>query len=308
LYDREAAKVLFSNERQPECRKEEPVTGMVTSSSVETVSDARTIPTVKQPSATEAVQPNLPNEVVIDTDLGGLFYLINLGSYLGLYGDFTTPQEPGIELNIWDFITLLGARLGGEQTSDDPVWPLLATLANRREGETPGTGFDPPDEWRILPAWLEAFADESLWRWYTQEGRLKVVHGAGFPVLDVAMTGEEVEVQVKRETQEYLSTVPFTLKRGPDAAGREHDGPLELWLSRLVPYVHARLMRALGHSIGERLSVVLFRHQARARVTETHLDVHLTLAELPIEIRIAGLDRDPGWVPAAGRYIRFHYE
>ena len=26
------------------------------------------------------------------------------------------------------------------------------------------------------------------------------------------------------------------------------------------------------------------------------------------EIRMAGLDRDPGWVPAAGRVISFHFE
>jgi len=32
------------------------------------------------------------------------------------------------------------------------------------------------------------------------------------------------------------------------------------------------------------------------------------LAGLPIELRIAGLDRDPSWVPAAGRFINFHFE
>jgi hypothetical protein len=28
---------------------------------------------------------------------------------------------------------------------------------------------------------------------------------------------------------------------------------------------------------------------------------------LPLQIRFAGLDRDPGWVPAAGRFITFHF-
>jgi hypothetical protein len=31
------------------------------------------------------------------------------------------------------------------------------------------------------------------------------------------------------------------------------------------------------------------------------------LATLPIELRIAGLDRDPGWIPSAGRSISFHF-
>jgi hypothetical protein len=26
-----------------------------------------------------------------------------------------------------------------------------------------------------------------------------------------------------------------------------------------------------------------------------------------VSIRIARLDRDPGWIPAAGRYIAFHF-
>jgi len=39
-----------------------------------------------------------------------------------------------------------------------------------------------------------------------------------------------------------------------------------------------------------------------------HLDLFFELSEHPLEIRLAGLDRDPGWVPAAGRFVRFHYQ
>jgi len=53
---------------------------------------------------------------------------------------------------------------------------------------------------------------------------------------------------------------------------------------------------------------VLCEQSARIRVTETHLDVRFTLARLPIQVRLAGLDRNPGWVPAAGRFIAFHYD
>jgi len=42
-------------------------------------------------------------------------------------------------------------------------------------------------------------------------------------------------------------------------------------------------------------------------LTDVHLDIFFTLAEHPLELRLAGLDRDPGWVPSAGRYVRFHY-
>ncbi|HEX7808351.1 MAG TPA: hypothetical protein VF608_06500, partial [Thermoanaerobaculia bacterium] len=43
-------------------------------------------------------------------------------------------------------------------------------------------------------------------------------------------------------------------------------------------------------------------------VTPAHVDVHFILETHPIEIRIAGLDRDPGWIPAAGRHVAFHFD
>jgi len=50
------------------------------------------------------------------------------------------------------------------------------------------------------------------------------------------------------------------------------------------------------------------RQRAQVCVTPTHVDLFFRLADLPIEIRRSGLDRDPGWVPAAGRFIAFHFE
>jgi hypothetical protein len=47
---------------------------------------------------------------------------------------------------------------------------------------------------------------------------------------------------------------------------------------------------------------------ARVYLTESHLDVSFSLTDLPVAVRLSGLDRDPGWVPAAGRYVTFRYE
>jgi hypothetical protein len=69
--------------------------------------------------------------IEIETNLGGLFYLINLAIYLDLYGDFTRPAETGIELNIWDFVALIGRDLTGDVLAADPIFDLLATLAGR---------------------------------------------------------------------------------------------------------------------------------------------------------------------------------
>jgi hypothetical protein len=52
----------------------------------------------------------------------------------------------------------------------------------------------------------------------------------------------------------------------------------------------------------------LCRTPGRVRIGRTRIDVFFSLAAHPIAIRIAGFDRNPGWVPAAGRVITFHYD
>ena len=173
------------------------------------------------------------SEEIILTDFGGVFYLVNLGIYLGLYADFTSPMAPGLALDIYDFVALVAERLGGEQVHDDPVWPLLARLAGRGEDEPPGAGFVPTD-----------------------------------------------------------------------------DLSLDAWLVPLLATVRERLHRALGTSDEDphELRRLLLAQRARVLVTATRLDVYFALDEHPVQIRLSGLDRDPGWVPAAGRIVAFHYE
>lgn len=150
--------------------------------------------------------------VEIQTEFGGVFYLINLAIYLGYYGDFSTPQEPGIDLPLWDFLSLLARELAGKAVLEDPVWPFLRTL------------------------------------------------GEGQP-------WEELHEAVAR---------------------------IREWIVRAMPEIEEPVARVL-------------RHAARVRLTGARLDIFLSLEELPIEIRLARLDRDPGWVPAAGRFVAFHF-
>jgi hypothetical protein len=75
----------------------------------------------------------------------------------------------------------------------------------------------------------------------------------------------------------------------------------------LVPYLRVRLGAALGVEPGA-VAEMLLRRRARVFVTAAHVDAVFSLDELPVEVRRAGLDRDPGWVPAGGRFVAFHYE
>lgn len=85
------------------------------------------------------------------------------------------------------------------------------------------------------------------------------------------------------------------------------DGRLMRWLPRIVRRINAHVARALGESAGTNVSQRLLCHQARIYATAAHIDVTFVLASLPIDIRLGGLDRDPGWIPAGSRIVRFHY-
>ena len=223
-----------------------------------------------------------PIEARIATKFGGSFYLINLGLFLGFYGDFTTPDEPGIQLSIWDFVALLTCELVGDDVKADPVWPLFQQLAQRGEGELLGSGFE--EEVVSFDFSVLSFdvGDSNSDRDSVEPGD------------NTLANGEHREARTPE-----LKTQNPKLETNPAVAA---------WIDRLMPHVRARLRQALGLSEHDDPGPLVCRQRARVCVTPTHLDVFFFLADLPIEIRYAGLDRNPGWVPAAGKFIAFHFE
>jgi hypothetical protein len=256
------------------------------------------------PTTTPRGHRGLVAEQLVNTRLGGLFYLLNIAQYLGLYGDFTKPETPGIALDVWDFVTLLGRRLLGRPVPDDPVWDLLAALARRAPESPPGRDFTPPAGWRVPPDWLPPLPHEPTWRWSAASGRLRVDHPAGFPVIDVPRTAERAIDQLRHElsTFDAIRTPP----RHCSLASLPRP-PVPRWVAALAAYTTVRLSCALGQPPAGAVELLL-RHHARVAVTFVHVDIVLSLADLPIEIRLAGLDRDPGWIPAAGRIVSFHFD
>jgi hypothetical protein len=217
----------------------------------------------------------------IETAFGGVFYLVNLVLCLGLYGDFTNPLRPGISLPLWDFVALVGRELVGRRIEGDPVWTLLAELAGRADGEEPNAvKFS-------QPVIASAAKQSLLW------GDCFVAYA---PCND---TGADLNTMAHTRSED----LPPVGREG-SAQARER---LTCWLDQFMPYLRERLQQALGLTEENALGAVLCRHWARVTATPTHIDVSLSLADLPIAIRLAGLDRDPGWVPAAGRSLAFHF-
>jgi hypothetical protein len=77
------------------------------------------------------------------------------------------------------------------------------------------------------------------------------------------------------------------------------------WQQVTLPLVQAYLAERLDHP--EAISTYL-TEPATLYLTRTHVDVVFTLDQIRLDVRMAGLDQDPGWVPALARVIAFHYE
>jgi hypothetical protein len=260
-------------------------------------------PAFEQPSAPQAPAPEVAGAGELaeatDTELGGLFFLVSLALHLGLVADFSAPEGGLVGLDPWDLVALLGPRLLDDPSPADPVWPLLARLAGRNPRERPARDFAPPDDWRVPPRWLEPWPETGDWTWSAARGRLRIRHPAGFFVVDVAGGASALDAELAP-----YSGLAGGVRRARLPADGARGRPATRWAHRLARYARPRLARALGTDDLE----LFLRRPARILVTPAHVDVVFALAHHPLEIRLAGLDRDPGWIPAAGRFLAFRFE
>lgn len=78
-------------------------------------------------------------------------------------------------------------------------------------------------------------------------------------------------------------------------------------LGELAPRLAQRLALALGLPRPRAAVALTLQLPARLVARPGRVDLHFALVTLPLALRLAGLDRDPGWVPAAGCDFRFHF-
>lgn len=80
---------------------------------------------------------------------------------------------------------------------------------------------------------------------------------------------------------------------------------LNRWLISALPEVQTYLANRLEcpEAIAQFLT-----ESATLYITRTHIDVCFSLEQIRLDVRLAGLDRDPGWMPELQRAIAFHYE
>jgi hypothetical protein len=211
------------------------------------------------------------------------------------------------------------ALLGPDEDAlrpDDPLWRALAILDGRRPKTPAGQPLadtEPSSHaYRIPSGWLKAPHVEPPIEggWAVKNGRLRVWTEFGC-VADVE-AGNDPAAQAEAEWNRVPNTGSLqhasadAMPLSPEPA--DCAPALARWAARTSPHVRHRLAAALGVDDPEAGWVAdLFRAEGRLYTTDVNADLVLPLDAARIDARAAGLDRSPGWWPAGGRIVRFHF-
>jgi hypothetical protein len=235
------------------------------------------------PARSPPAEPFLAADAEFDSAFGGLLFLINAFVALGLYPDFTEPLGRRLDPSPLWLVDRIGRWRFGARYRRDPLAGWIA--GNAARGCL-------PRQWRAKEEWLAGFGAAPSRRLFVGRARTTLWHPAGFPLLDgptpgLARLARRLGPRMRVGAGRPRSRLP---SRGPDR-----------WVACLALYLEARLQLC-----GAGLSLLELPARVRVRDLDLHagfrLDVH------PIALRMAGLDRDPGWQPAEGRSIAFGFE
>jgi hypothetical protein len=217
----------------------------------------------------------------VPTEFGGVLYLINLMVALDLPACCEVGWRLASGVGPWGLLHALGRELlpDGAAAPGDPLWLALAHLDGRSPGQPPGAHLP-----RSRPRRWPPFELPASWlaHWPTH---LPIYQPSKTPALSPA----------RHQVAALRTRYPPLLAR---------------WLALALPFIELRLRLALGltsegHS---RVADVLLRLPGHLYVTRTHVDLVASLEHIALPVRLAGLDRTPGWLPDFARVVTFHFE
>ncbi len=266
----------------------------------------------------------------VDSEVGGVLYLVNLLSRLGLPEAFEPEWGLASRVGAWGVLDALGRGLldgsddsGGGRYAADPIWRAMAVLDHREPETPPGDELVDPG-WFSLPAsWLTGPVEAGVngWSWAADEAWLRVWAGEGYLVAE----GRRAQRPPAEEARAWLDRIGAATAAGrlversfDEAPVEAADGPLmaamplamRRWTARVLPYVRLWLTEAIGLAPGDRAGIVreVLEVPARVYLSSSHVDMVTSMERISLPVRMAGLDRDPGWQPALGRVVLFHFQ
>ncbi|MEA3018009.1 MAG: hypothetical protein QOI38_2731, partial [Sphingomonadales bacterium] len=251
-----------------------------------------------RPAAARSIEAAFPAPA-IRSDHGGLLFLLNAFLALGIYGDFSEPRRSLPGLSPFGMLRLLGRAWFGAPFVGDPLHGLLARLAGGR-GADAARDFE-TGSWSVPRAWLLPWPDAGPALVAGSKRRPMLWHPAGFPLAELDGGNPGAAVRSARLLGLRGRPRPARLAALPAR-------PRARWLACLRLYLEARLAEALDCPGGIEAVTLLCLHPARITVQGERVEARFASDDHPLAIRLAGLDRDPGWIPAARHDFRYFFE
>jgi hypothetical protein len=235
----------------------------------------------------------------IHSEYGGLLFLLNALLALGVYGDFSEPRRSVPGLSPSGMLRHLGRAWFGAPFVADPLHGLLTRLAG---GPSADRALDfEAQRWSVPRTWLLPWPHAGPALVAGGKRRPMLWHRAGFPLAELDGCDPGAAIRAARR---------LGLRGRPRSARfpRLPAPPRARWLACLRLYLEARLVQALGLDNGMEAVTELCRRPADICVDGDRVQAQFVLNEHSIAIRLAGLDRDPGWIPSARYDFRYMFE
>ena len=229
------------------------------------------------------------------THAGGILYLIHL------LRDADILRHFDVGLGGWALLELLARCFLSDAVGlDDEIWGTLARLDGRDPQTSIESYFKPQHTYSAPDAWLRFSPENERYVRYRCRG-VEIWNSAGFLTLDSQEISHPVgnvlrmSALQRRAIRRNARVRPLGLSPSPE---------MRRFLHFVLPYARCRLKRSLGATP---ISQVLMCPGA-LYVTRTHVDLVMSMDEISLPVRMAGLDANPGWVPELGHVITFHFE
>jgi hypothetical protein len=258
-----------------------------------------------KPRPSDAPRPDLaaidsaPEPVEIATEFGGLLFLLNALLALGIYGDFSRPGRVLPGLSPFGLLRLLGRAWFGRPFVEDSLHGLLVALAGGRRADAARAFEARP--WSVPRGWLAPWPKAGPALVGGHRLRPMLWHPAGFPLAELDPADPAAAIRAARRLG--LRGVPRSARLPAlPAPARAR------WIACLRRYLEARLAKGLDLADPAEAIATLCHRPARVAADNVDVIARFRLDDHPLAIRLAGLDRDSGWIPAARRAFRFAFE